>query len=59
MVLLLLSFLIGVVAYVGTTPPDLPADNLPQLIHSLGSDICSAYKVNHYGETILTHCHGF
>lgn len=56
MVVLLLSFLISVVAYVGITTPDLPADNPHPWIQSLESDICSAYKVNHYGETIFTNC---
>jgi hypothetical protein len=58
MVVLLLSVLIGVVAYVGTTIPGSPADNPHPLIQSFESDVCSAYKVNHYGETILTNCHG-
>jgi hypothetical protein len=57
-VVLLLLVFIGVVAYDGITTPDSPADNLHPLIKSFELDVCSAYKVNHYGEKILTNCHG-
>jgi hypothetical protein len=55
-VVLLLSVLIGVVVYVGTTTPDSPAEQHHPWIQSFESDVCSAYKVNHYGETIFRNC---
>jgi hypothetical protein len=57
-VVLLLVVFIGVIAYVVITTPDSPADNLHPLIKSLELDVCSTYKVNDYGEKILTNCPG-
>jgi hypothetical protein len=57
-VVLLLVVFIGVIAYVVITTPDSPADNLHPLIKSLELDVCSTYKVNYYGEKILTNCPG-
>ena len=54
-----LSVLIGVVAYVGTTTPDSPADNTHSLIKPYELDAGGAYKVNHYREKIFTNCHRF
>jgi hypothetical protein len=56
MVVVLLSVLIGVVVYVGTTTPDSPAEKHHPWIQSFESDVCSAYNVNHYGETIFRNC---
>jgi hypothetical protein len=55
-VVLLLVVFIGVVAYVVITIPDSPADNFHPWIQFFESDVCSTYKVNSYGEKILTNC---
>ena len=57
-VVVLLSVLIGVVAYVGTTTTDSPADNSYQLIRPFELDRCADYKVNYNGQKSFTNCHG-
>jgi hypothetical protein len=58
-VVLLLFVLIGVVAYIVTITPGSPANNPYPWIQFFESDVCSTYKVNSYGEMILTNCDGF
>jgi hypothetical protein len=58
-IVVLLSGIIGLVDYMGTTTPDSPADNPHPLIQSFELDVCSAYKINYHGEKILINCHGF
>jgi hypothetical protein len=56
-VVVLLSVLIGVVAYVDTTTPASPTDNPHPWIQLFESEVCSAYKLNSYGERMVTNCH--
>jgi len=56
-VVVLLSVLLGVVAYVDTNTPDVATDNLHPWIQLFESDVCSAVKLNPYGERMVTNCH--
>ena len=57
LVVVLLSVIIGVVAYVDTTTPASLTDNPHPWIQLFESDVCSAYKLNPYGERMVTNCH--
>jgi hypothetical protein len=56
-IVVLLSVLLGVVAFVDTITPDLPTDNPHPWIQVFESEVCSAYKLNPYGKRMVTNCH--
>ena len=57
LVVVLLSVLLSVVAFVDTTTPGSSTDNPHPWIQLLESEVCSAYKLNPYGERMVTNCH--
>jgi hypothetical protein len=59
LVMVLLSVLLGVVAFVDTTTPGSSTDNPHPWIQLFESQVCPAYKLNPYGKEMVTNCHRF